>query len=141
MSTSINMLQKEHTISLLLRVGLAFAFIYPAVAAFFDPFSWIGFFPEFIRDVFPGDDTLLLHFFGATEIIIALWLLIGRNVFIPSIIAAIYLLAIVLFNLSLLDLVFRDISILAMALALALMEHGKNKTTSPPPHYTSPTQN
>jgi len=114
---------KENLIPFLLRSGIAFAFIYPAVAAYFDPFSWIGFFPEFLRDLFAGSDTLLLHIFGATELIIGLWILIGRKVFIPSVIAIIYLIAIISFNLSLIDIIFRDVSILAMAVALALMEH------------------
>jgi len=131
---STNMRTKEHLVPLLLRVGLAFAFIYPAVAAHFDPFSWIGFFPEFLRDLFSGNDTLLLYLFGASEVIIALWILIGRNVFIPSMIAALYLAAIVLLNFSLLDITFRDISILAMALALAVMEYGKNEAIPAPPN-------
>ena len=85
-------------------------------------------FPGFLRDLFPGNATLLLYGFGITEIIIALWILIGRNAFIPSILASLYLSAIVIFNIALLDIVFRDISILAMTLALLVIEKGVSET-------------
>ncbi|HEY4502439.1 MAG TPA: hypothetical protein VJH21_01245 [Candidatus Paceibacterota bacterium] len=119
---------KNQTTLFLLRIGVALAFIYPAVAAFFDPFSWIGFFPSFLRDLFSGHETLLLHTFGITEVVIGLWILIGKKIFIPSLFASVYLALIVLLNLSLLDIVFRDISIFAMALALTLSEYKTNQT-------------
>jgi len=108
------------TVEILLRIAVAFAFIYPAVAAVFDPFSWIGFFPLFLRDLFPSD-MLLLHLFGITEVAIALWILVGKRIFIPSALASIYLVVIILFNLSLFDIIFRDVSILLAALALAIL--------------------
>jgi len=118
------------TVEILLRIGVAFAFIYPAVAAFFDPLSWVGFFPIFLRDIVPND-TLLLHAFGITEIVIALWVLVGKRIFVPSSIAAVYLAGIILFNLSLFDIIFRDLPILLMAVALAVLhyeERGKNES-------------
>ena len=108
-----------------LRLAIAFAFIYPAVSAYLDPFSWIGFFPPFMKNLV-GSETLLLTLFGLSEIAIALWILTARRVFIPALIASVYLLAIVLFNLASLDIVFRDVSILLAALALALLDR--------PPH-------
>jgi len=115
-------MNREEIVRFLLRIGVAFAFIYPAIAAYFNPLAWIGFFPGFLRDIFPGNDIFLLHGFGVTEIILALWILIGRNIFIPSILASLYLSAIVIFNISLMDIVFRDLSILAMTLALLAVE-------------------
>ena len=106
----------------LLRVGLAFAFLYPPIAAYFDPFSWIGFFPQFLRDAV-GNDMLLLHSFGAVEVVLGLWVLTARNVVIPSLVMAAMLAGIVFFNWGAMDIVFRDVSIFAMALALALMNH------------------
>ena len=41
-------------VSLLLRVGLAVVFLYAAVASWFDPNSWLGFFPEFLTAVIPA---------------------------------------------------------------------------------------
>lgn len=111
-------MKDERTVMLLLRLGLAFAFIYPAVSAVFEPTSWIGFFPDFIRE-FVGNDTLLLHAFGSTESIIGFWLISGRALFTPSALASLYLIAIIFFNWAAMEIVFRDISILAMALTLA----------------------
>ncbi|MDP6527631.1 MAG: hypothetical protein QF858_02005 [Candidatus Pacebacteria bacterium] len=50
--------------------------------------------------------------------IIALWLLSGKKIFIPSVLAALYLAGIIVFNFAQIDVIFRDVSILAMALAL-----------------------
>lgn len=101
-----------------LRVGLAFAFLYPPVSAFFDPFAWIGFFPQFVRDVF-NNDALLLHAFGIIEVALAVWVLLARNVFIPSVVMALMLAGIIVFNWGAMPVIFRDISILAMAISLA----------------------
>lgn len=111
-------------ISLLLRIGVAFAFIYPAVAGFFDPYSWVGFFPPFLLDIIPG--TILLPAFGIFEILLALLILFMKQPFYPAIIAAIILLAIVVFDFKTIDIIFRDVSILLMALALALLHKKEN---------------
>lgn len=112
-------MNRSEIISLLLRVGVAFAFIYPAVAAFFNPIAWVGYFPGFIIDVIPFE-IVLLHIFGISEIIIALWILSGKRIFIPSMLVVIYLFFIVAFNWGQMDVIFRDIPIMFMALALAL---------------------
>jgi len=118
-------MSNKKIISLILRIGLAFAFLYPPVAAFFDPFSWIGYFPQFMREIV-SNDTLLLHSFGALEIVIAFWFLWGKKLLIPGIAASAMLLAIILFNWSQMDILFRDFSILAMAIALVIL-HQKPK--------------
>lgn len=102
---------------LLLRLAIAFSFAYPAIAAYFDPDAWIGYFPAFIPS-----SILLLHVFGAVEIVIALWIVFGRRVVIPCVAAAIILLAIVAFNLNQFDILFRDVSIALAALALAFVQ-------------------
>ena len=106
----------QNLISWLLRLGVAFAFLYPAVAAVFDPFSWIGYFPEFMKGYV--SDSLLLHAFGLSEAVLAIWILSGKKIFIPSVLTSLYLAFIVLLNIGQMDVVFRDISILAMSLAL-----------------------
>lgn len=107
-------------VSFILRIGLAFAFLYPAIAAFIEPVAWIGYFPQFVKDIIPNE-ALLLNLFGLTEVVIALWLLWGKYVFYPSIIAAVMLVTIVIFNWGGLDVVFRDLSIAAMAITLAVL--------------------
>lgn len=125
---------KEHCASLLLRLGLAFSFLYAAIAAFLDPFSWIGFFPSFARSIIPND-TLLLSLFGCTETVVALWLLFGKRLFLPSVIAALLLFGIVVFNWKSLDILFRDISLGFMALAISVESYHKKS----PRAYDAPT--
>jgi uncharacterized membrane protein YphA (DoxX/SURF4 family) len=105
---------------LALRAGVAFAFIYPPIAALTgDPYSWIGYFPGFTRGYV--DELVMLHTFGVIEVVIALWILSGYKIFIPSLVATAMLLGIVVFNLSQFEILFRDLSIAAVTLALALM--------------------
>ncbi len=106
---------------ILLRIGLAVSFLYPPVAALQDPYSWIGYFPAFMTALAAGHEMLLLHAFGAVEIVIALAVLFRKNVFIPCLAAAVILLAIIVLNVAQFPILFRDVSILFMALALAVM--------------------
>lgn len=108
----------EKISNLLLRVGVAFAFLYPPINALSNPDSWIGYFPKFIHGLAP--DAVLLHGFGLIEVVIALWILSGKKIFWPSLAAALMLVTIVLSNLNNFEILFRDLSIAAMALALAV---------------------
>lgn len=108
----------EKITNLLLRIGVAFAFLYPPIDALSNPDSWIGYFPKFMHGLAP--DAVLLHGFGIVEVVIALWILSGRKIFWPSLVAAIMIVSIVLFNLNNLEVLFRDLSIAMMALALAV---------------------
>ena len=110
---------------ILLRAGVAFAFLYPAINALFDPVSWFGYFPSFVRGLAP--EPVLLHGFGLVEAIIALWILSGKNIFWPCIAATVILLAIVGFDSSEFQVVFRDLTIAAAALALGLMHWPKKE--------------
>ncbi|HYF13383.1 MAG TPA: DoxX family membrane protein, partial [Candidatus Paceibacterota bacterium] len=81
---------------IILRIGIAIAFLYPPINALSDPNSWIGYFPPFTRGIVP--DEILLYAFGIVEVIVALWLLSGWKVFYPALIAAAMLIGIVVFN-------------------------------------------
>lgn len=106
---------------LLLRLAVAFSFLYPPLAALSDPDAWTGYFPAFM--IATGvDPVTLLHVFGAIEGVIALWILFGKKVFYPSIAGATILMAIVLFNGIQFPILFRDVSIALAALALAFMD-------------------
>ena len=109
---------KRDFADIVLRVGLAFAFLYPPLDAIVDPYSWIGYFPAFMHGFVP--DMVLLHGFGLIEVVIALWILSGWKIFWPSLAALVLLLAIVAFNMPDFEVVFRDLSIAAIALALAI---------------------
>lgn len=103
----------------LLRAGVAFSFLYPPLHALANPDSWIGYFPRFLTGYVP--DAVLLHTFGVLEVGIALWILFGKKIFLPSLAAAALLLGIVVLNTPQFEVLFRDLSIAAMALVLALM--------------------
>ncbi len=105
---------------LLLRAALAFAFLYPPINALFDPYAWSGYFPTFLLTLAGSHEILLLHFFGIIEAALAVWILFGRNVRIPCTIAAALLIAIVVFNLNQFAVLFRDLSIALIAIALAI---------------------
>ena len=114
---------KRNWANLVLRIGLAFAFLYPPINALGNPESWIAYFPSFVRSMAEQigmSDVLLLHTFGVVEVIIAIWILSGWRVFWPSAAAAVMLLAIVFFNTNNFEVLFRDIAIAAMAIALAI---------------------
>lgn len=116
---------------LALRIGLAFAFVYPAVAEIGDPVSWESYFPSFIHAL-PVSPLILLHAFGALEVTIALWVLSGWRIRLPAALAAVLLITIVAFNVSQLDVLFRDLAIAAMAVALALWPSPQDGTRSVP---------
>lgn len=111
-----------------LRAGVAFAFIYPPFNALSDPNSWVGYFPPFVLGVVT--DQTLLHLFGVVEVALALWILSGWRVWLPASLAAAMLLGIVAFNIPQFQVLFRDISIAAAALALALMHYPRHTTST-----------
>lgn len=120
----------ERVANFILRAGVAFAFLYPPIDALLDPYSWVGYLPHFVRGFVP--DLVLLHGFGVLEVIIALWILSGKKIFLPSLAAAAILVAIVFLNLQDFQIIFRDVSIAAAALALAVMSYRSTPSGSLP---------
>ena len=112
---------------LLLRIGVAIAFIYPAVAAILDPLAWIRYFPDFLLDFAGEDEILMLYTFGAFEVILGVWILSEKRIFIPSVLATLVLAAIVIFNWNQIDVLFRDIPIALMSLALVFIQFQKEE--------------
>ena len=110
--------------NMVLRFGVAFAFLYPPIYALSNPSDWIGYFPMFTRGIVP--DEILLHAFGLVEVLIAVWILSGWKIFLPSLAATAMLIAIVAFNPSNFVVIFRDLSIAAAAFSLAMQNapHG-----------------
>lgn len=109
-------MKNEQLISFLLRIGIAIAFLYAAIAAFLDPFSWIGFLPTWIDGIIPRG--VLLSLFSLYEILLALWLLSGKIPFRAAMVSSVTMTSIIVFNINSLDILFRDIPILFSALAL-----------------------
>ena len=104
----------------LLRLALAFSFLYPAVSAVLDPYSWVGYFPTFLSDAIAPHQVILLHTFGVVEVVLALWILGGRRVRVPALLMAAMLIAIVLANPAQLSVLFRDLALALAAGALAM---------------------
>jgi len=104
---------------LLLRIGLAFVFIYAAISALVLPDAWIGFYPEFVRGIIP--DQVLLYSHSFAEIILAFWLLSGWKTFWAAGLSAVWLFGIILGTLGIFLVTFRDVAIFFSALALALL--------------------
>src|SRR3989344_1717535 len=117
-------MEKEKIISLLLRLSLAFAFIYAAVSIFISPENWIGFVPAFIGNI---ERAYALQAHAVFDLIIGLWLLTNKETFYASVLAALNLFAIVIVNLSQLDIVFRDISLFIVAIALAFLSFNRSR--------------
>ncbi len=113
-------MKKERVVSFLLRLGLASVFGYAAIAAFIDPISWVGYFPKFARGLIPENTLLIL--FSSGELILAAWLLWGKYLFFAGVVSAIMMLGIIIANLSLLDVVFRDIAIFFSSIALSYLD-------------------
>lgn len=108
-----------------MRLAVAFAFIYPAVSAWFDPDSWIGYFPGFLLTLAGNQSEILLHGWGAIELMLALWVLFGVRVYVPSVLMAVALVAVVVVNPGQFPILFRDLSIALGALSLALVNWQK----------------
>ena len=125
------MSSSPQTAHLALRVGLAFAFLYPPYAALSDPTSWAAYFPPFVHAL-PLPTPVLLHAFGALQVAIALWVLSGWRIRLPAALAALMLLGIVAFNFSQFDVLFRDIALAALAFALVLWPSPTAEATSGP---------
>lgn len=113
---------QEKLVEKVLRIAVAFSFIYPPISAFFNPYAWVGYFPSYLLDLNFIDSLTLLHIFGVTELCIGIWILFGKRIFIPSLLASVFLFAIIVFNLAQIDVLFRDIPILLMALLLCLID-------------------
>ena len=116
---------KENMPPFLLRIGLALVFLYAAIAATLDPFSWIGFFPQWLRGIFPAG--FLLVGFSVYQLFLGLWLVSQYKTFYAAIFSAGTIFAIIFFNIGDLDIIFRDVAILFAALALAFLTPNKGK--------------
>ncbi|SRR3989338_6935017 len=109
--------------SFTLRAGLATVFLYASISALLNPLSWAGYVPIFIKQIIPVNLFLTIHSFA--ELILAFWLLSGKKIFYAALLSVLALLSIIIFNLTALDIVFRDISIMLSALALMILHYNR----------------
>jgi hypothetical protein len=113
--------------TLLLRIAIAFAFLYPAIDSIIEPNAWLGYFPPALLAATASivSGVMLLHLWSIVEIIIALWILSGKYIFIPALLATISLLLIVSLNIPLMEIVFRDLALALVSLTLAIQNYTK----------------
>jgi hypothetical protein len=108
-------MNKQTLAILILRIGIAFSFLYVAIFSFLNPNSWIGFFPK------PLQDSTILIIFSIYEILLAALLILNKKVYYVSMLSALTLFGVIIFNLGALDIVFRDITILLASIALTIL--------------------
>ena len=112
--------------SILLRVGLASVFLYAAAASTLEPYNWLGYIPQFLRNMFPSQ--ILLMGFSIYELLLALWILSGKKIIYSASLASFTLVAIMVSNFSQMDILFRDIAILFAALSLIFLPTTSEQT-------------
>lgn len=100
----------------ILRWGLAFVFLYAAVAALLNPSNWVVYVPAFIGAIMPP--LLFLKGFSLYQLVLAGFLFSGKKLWWSSLFATITLGSIVVFDFQALDIIFRDIGLAFAAFAL-----------------------
>ncbi len=101
-----------------LRLGLAFVFAYAGIAMLLTPTNWIGYIPLFVKNILGAQTQVFLYTHAVFEIVLAAWLVWGRWLKWAAALAFLNLAAITVFNLALLDIVFRDVGLALAALSL-----------------------
>ncbi len=104
-------------VPVVMRFGLAIVFGWFGIDKFLNVANWYGWIPGWLPAM-PQD--MLLYALGAIEVVLALMLIGGRFVRLAGLLCAIFLLAIVL-SFGINEITIRDIGLIALALALAMM--------------------
>jgi len=111
------------TSSFFLRSGIATVFLYAAIASFFQPDAWVGFFPFWLRNLI--SENFLLVSFSIYQLVLAGWLLSGKKIVFAAELSGLTLLSIIVANYGFLDVLFRDIAILFSAIGLIALHWGE----------------
>ena len=111
----------QKLISFLLRIAIAVPFLYAAISATLQPENWMGYFPSGLRAIIPG--ALLLAGFSLYQGALSVWLISGKRILYPSLLSVLTLLAIITANITLLDIVFRDVGLLFAGVALIVIHY------------------
>lgn len=106
--------------SLILRIGLAAVFIYAAIGAFVQPDAWISFVPSFTSHFIAPH--LTLDIISVVQLGLAACLLLNLYATYTAIVAILFLAGVMVFNLATLLITFRDIGLIAAAVAVILLD-------------------
>ena len=107
---------------LVLRTGLGLVFVYAGVMSFLSPENWIGFVPQWVGGIVSPELFLSVH--AGFEIILGLALIVGILLPAASLIAFLDMFALLIFY-GIDEVTFRDLGLLAAALALFLLTSPK----------------
>ena len=122
-----NMNNNARAAKIILRWGLAFVFFYAAIAGLVDSAAWVGYLPKFLHQT--QDYHPLLTAFSAFELILASWLFWGKKLLWSSAIAVMMLAGVVVANFDSMSILFRDVGLIFMALALLELARGSKGTS------------
>lgn len=120
-------IQHSQAVTILLRISIASVFLYAAVGATLQPDNWIGYIPLAVNALIPAKQALLG--FSLFQVVLCLWILSGWKAVYAGAVASLTLIAIIVANLSGLDVVFRDIAIFFAALALTVANYKTDTKT------------
>lgn len=125
----VTMLLNNNSIAkYLLRVGLAFVYVYASIEIYLHPANFLKYIPDCILHYISKD--LFLDIFGVVEIALALWLLSGWKGHVPSLLSVFFMVGIVAFNMEHFQVLFRNVAIAFGALALVVLELSHVKRNS-----------
>lgn len=114
-------LHNPHLAVWLLRIGLAFVFVYAGEQSLVHPAAWIGYLPTFVANHFNAK--LVLQGLAVSQLLLAAWLLIGKYLKFAAGLSALMLLGVIVSNFGPgLYVTFRDVGLLLMAVALIFAE-------------------
>ncbi|MEK9173327.1 MAG: hypothetical protein AAB594_02025 [Patescibacteria group bacterium] len=100
----------------LLRLGLAFGFLYAGISSLANPTDWIWYVPDF-TEIFISKN-ISLAIFSLVEVVMGFWLVWGKYLKYSALISALILGGITLISLNAFQITFRDVGLTLAALAL-----------------------
>lgn len=109
----------------LLRIGLAGTLLYAGISTLMTPEDWLGYLPSLVTDLVDGE--MFLRLFALYQIALGVWLLSGYYLYIAALAYVATMGGVLLSNLSLLEITFRDVGLLCAALALAALAWADKK--------------
>ena len=113
---------EEQLPSWLLRAGLAFVLSYAATSSFFHPETFARYFPSFMPATWA---TELLPVFAVFEMLLAVGLMTDRFTYPASMVAGFTMIAIIVVNPDVFNVLFRNVAIACGAFALALQNRNE----------------
>ena len=128
---------EEQLPSWLLRAGLAFVLSYAATSSFFHPETFARYFPSFMPATWA---TELLPVFAVFEMLLAIGLMTDRFTYAASMLAGLTMVAIIVVNPDVFNVLFRNVAIACGAFALALQSREERAAGAVVPIERSPTK-